>query len=200
MSQLVVDAPQLQIAVTLQFKLLPMLLLFGADFFQFAFLLVEKTVDHLRKHLLHLFQTLFEPCRFQNPLLQELRQLRIAAHGIVQLRILAGLVATQRNQLPDGLIAGQQTLEAVCLALVCGVEGMLMDASQNGMGILVQERVALASRCTVEVLAPERSQMFQAEVCYATRTDEGIRLGILLDESNDPPILEFLKEMDVELL
>jgi|SRR5690554_1250008 len=81
-----------------------------------------------------------------------------------------------------------------------GVEGMLMDASQNGMGILVQERVALASRCTVEVLAPERSQMFQAEVCYATRTDEGIRLGILLDESNDPPILEFLKEMDVELL
>lgn len=81
-----------------------------------------------------------------------------------------------------------------------GVDGMLMDASQNGMGILVQERVALASRCVVEVLTPKGSQAFQAEVCYATRTDEGIRLGILLDEANDPAILDYLSAMKIELL
>lgn len=81
-----------------------------------------------------------------------------------------------------------------------GVDGRLMNVSQKGMGILVQEHIALASRCSVEVLAPSDSQVFQAEICYATRTDEGIRLGILLDDGNKQTIMDFLKSQKVELL
>src|SRR5690606_1544872 len=80
-----------------------------------------------------------------------------------------------------------------------GVSGLLMDASKTGLGILVQERVALASRCVVEVLGQDGGQTFTGEVCYATRTDEGIRLGFMLDESNDPSILEYLKDLGIKL-
>jgi hypothetical protein len=80
-----------------------------------------------------------------------------------------------------------------------GVPGVLADASQNGMGIIVQERVALASRCEVEVVCKGEKQLFQGEVCYARRTDEGIRLGVMLDEANRPSILDYLSARGVSL-
>lgn len=73
-----------------------------------------------------------------------------------------------------------------------GVAGELVDVSKNGMGVVVQERVALASQCSIEVLWQSESQLFDGEVCYARRTEEGIRLGILLAGTNDPPILDYL--------
>ncbi|EKE70597.1 PilZ domain-containing protein [Gallaecimonas xiamenensis] len=79
------------------------------------------------------------------------------------------------------------------------VEGMLLDASEQGMGILVMEPIALASRCTVEVLHEEQPQRFQGEICYATKTDYGIRLGILLDGDGNGVFLRYLDDIGAEL-
>ncbi|WKE64587.1 PilZ domain-containing protein [Gallaecimonas kandeliae] len=75
------------------------------------------------------------------------------------------------------------------------VEGLLLDASEQGLGILVTEPVALASLCTLELCDEERPRRFQGEICYAKRTDYGIRLGIWVE---DDDILGYLKSIGAQ--
>ena len=81
-----------------------------------------------------------------------------------------------------------------------GVSGLLMDVSKNGLGVLVQEHVALDSRCRIEVVCNQKRQVFRGEVCYGTRTEAGLRLGILLSPSNTLSALEYLRAEQVELV
>lgn len=78
-----------------------------------------------------------------------------------------------------------------------GVKGLLYDVSNGGIGVLVQEHVALETRCTVEVNYMEKRGEFRGEVCYATRTLEGIRLGILVNQSGTKTALAALRELGV---
>lgn len=80
-----------------------------------------------------------------------------------------------------------------------GVPGMLVDASKNGMGVVVQEHVALESKCVIEVSVGDKIQKFRGEVCYGTRTDEGLKLGILFAKNNTASLLEFLEKMNIEV-
>jgi hypothetical protein len=79
-----------------------------------------------------------------------------------------------------------------------GVPGQLIDVSKNGMGILVQEHVALESRCVIEVTVGKVTQRFRGEVCYGTRTPKGLKLGIVFTAQNVKPILDFLSEVKID--
>ncbi|WP_192954818.1 PilZ domain-containing protein [Gallaecimonas mangrovi] len=79
------------------------------------------------------------------------------------------------------------------------VEGMLLDASENGMGILVMEPVELASRCSVEICDEDQPERFRGEICYATKTDYGIRLGIILEDDSADRFFAYLGEIKAEL-
>ncbi|MED5524533.1 MAG: PilZ domain-containing protein [Pseudomonadota bacterium] len=79
------------------------------------------------------------------------------------------------------------------------VEGLLLDASEQGMGVLVMEPVELASRCTIEVCDEDKPSRFRGEICYATKTEYGIRLGIELDDDGSARFLGYLGEISAEL-
>lgn len=80
-----------------------------------------------------------------------------------------------------------------------GVDAVLTDVSKGGLGILVQEHVALETRCYVEVPAGGRIRRFKGEVCYGQRREEGIKLGIMLVPDSPMSVLEFLEKHEVEL-
>ena len=79
-----------------------------------------------------------------------------------------------------------------------GVDAVVGDASKTGLGILVQENIALDSKCIVEIFGPKAEIEFQGEVCYARRTESGIRLGILI-EADSKPVTERLGDAGIEL-
>lgn len=80
-----------------------------------------------------------------------------------------------------------------------GVKGVLTDVSKSGMGILVQEHVALDTRCYVEVPIGTRVRRFKGEVCYGQRTDYGIKLGIMLAPDNSVSIMEVMESQGISL-
>lgn len=98
---------------------------------------------------------------------------------------------------PAELLPATVLLKTVRGARMRGVPGLLVDASKAGMGILVQEHVALESQCIVEFGAGDKIQQFMGEVCYATRTSSGLKLGILFTEDNTKPVLEYLEELNI---
>lgn len=76
------------------------------------------------------------------------------------------------------------------------VEGALVDASANGLGVLVTEPISLATLCEVEVKNKNgQSYRFAGEICYATKALGGIRLGLELDEPSKKPFARFLKTL-----
>lgn len=74
------------------------------------------------------------------------------------------------------------------------VKGVLLDANKAGMGLLVQEPIALSSQCSVELSDKRDSPRFEGEICYATKLDNGIRLGIELDEANAARFHRYLRK------
>jgi len=75
-----------------------------------------------------------------------------------------------------------------------------MDVSKRGIGILVQEHVALETRCYVEIPAGNRIRRFRGEVCYGQREERGIRLGVMLAADNPVSVFEFLEQNGVEVI
>jgi hypothetical protein len=89
-------------------------------------------------------------------------------------------------------------LRSVKNATTRGVPGLLIDVSKSGMGVLVQEHVALESRCVVEVQVGKKVQRFRGEVCYGRRTPRGIKLGIMFTKQNEQSILDFLASLHID--
>lgn len=88
-------------------------------------------------------------------------------------------------------------LRSVREATTRGVPGVLLDASKGGMGIMVQEHVALESRCVIEIRRGDGIQKFHGEVCYVTRTPAGLKLGIIFTSKNTKSVLDYLAEVNV---
>ncbi len=88
-------------------------------------------------------------------------------------------------------------LRSVREGITRGVAGLLLDASKGGMGVLVQEHVALESRCVIEICKGASVQKFHGEVCYVTRTPAGLKLGIIFTNKNTKPILDYLAQVKV---
>ncbi|EKE70598.1 hypothetical protein [Gallaecimonas xiamenensis] len=79
------------------------------------------------------------------------------------------------------------------------VEGMLLDAGEQSMGIVVLEPLELTSLCIVEVCDEDAPEHFRGEVCYLANTEYGVRLGILLFDEGDMPFLDYLMCIGVRL-
>lgn len=80
-----------------------------------------------------------------------------------------------------------------------GVSGVLTDVSKGGMGILVQEHIALETKCQVEVPAGNRIRRFRGEVCYVQRSNDGIKLGIMLLPGSSMSVIDFLEKQGVDV-
>lgn len=97
-------------------------------------------------------------------------------------------------------LAVRVLLRSLRRASTRGVEALLVDVSKRGIGILVQEHVALETRCYVEIPLGNRIHRFKGEVCYGQRSNDGIRLGIMLVPDSPVSVFDFLQEHGVEFV
>ncbi|WKE64589.1 PilZ domain-containing protein [Gallaecimonas kandeliae] len=77
------------------------------------------------------------------------------------------------------------------------VEGMLVDVSEEGMGILINRPMEPLGRCTLEIVYDAKAKSFEGTVSYVTRTEYGLRLGMHLEPGSDS-IINYLEELQVE--
>ncbi|WKE64588.1 PilZ domain-containing protein [Gallaecimonas kandeliae] len=82
---------------------------------------------------------------------------------------------------------------------VKSVEAMLLDVSEEGLGILVMEQVPLASRCSVELYDDENARYVEGDCCYLTETEYGLRLGVKLDKEARGDVLDYLDSLQTQL-
>lgn len=79
-------------------------------------------------------------------------------------------------------------------------EGMLFDAGEMSMGVVVMDGYDQPSRtCTIEICDETSPCCFKGELCYISDTDYGTRLGIVLFDDNDQPLLDYLDTIGATL-
>ncbi|WKE64590.1 hypothetical protein PVT67_13050 [Gallaecimonas kandeliae] len=77
-------------------------------------------------------------------------------------------------------------------------EGMLLDASDEGMGILVTTPRRPAEHCTVSIFDEEITKSFEGVISYVAKTEYGLRLGVHLTPGNEN-VVDYLEQIYVEM-